>query len=754
MEARLAGRFRDGLPAALIGPSASGKSVLLREAVGRFYGTAEHLWVDLADPAATVFGVLGNLASIRMSSPYCVVLDDAQSSPVVADQVLTSMGLLRLSGLNWVAAAWPSAAELLERFAGSEGMVFTDAGDLCRRIIGSVEAPGSAIEEMLGLANGNALVAELAVGAFRDQGVVPKVSDLASGVFSSLVGERDLGATELETLRELSCLGMFEIDADAAILSALRRQSIDPLVASGVCRRNGQYVYFGHRTVARLLVHHLDAHALVGEHMSPVRVAVNYLRDAGPAQTKVTLDRLDLIAIAGSDDQFGAAFLAQCWGALNVLTRHLSRQVAEDATWGDNVASAVFAGEAFAEVGMLDDWRECAKYIRSRWLVSDEDKLPTHTAGITNESDDFKSIQQRMIEEDAEDPDPNWTLGNETDIDRFHRTWVLGLLLGFEGKALERDAERLRHLVRMADLSVEPGGSFYPSRAPWVTARVLIGLAAAGRTVQVSDTATLAASWLRTRPPLGPARLGGIWRSGTGTWNTDLQITALVLLSLGRSGADPSDRVVRSGLQTLRAGRSEWYRPGKEIDAAQALEAVLVLGSQWREHESELRSLLQWCQDTRSWRETRALASVIQDESSKVPAVASALIGIIWETVRAELPLLLQGLVGEGDTGADANFEAQMIRSERALGEIRRHIEAELTQRRQVVARGGAAPGIRKAYEDWASKLAVADVLRDECTRVRSDLNQPAFEELSRRIDALGLDVLSEAYQPLMGGRD
>ena len=123
---------------------------------------------------------------------------------------------------------------------------------------------------------------------------------------------------------------MFEIDADEALFDADSQQSIHSLLSNGVCRRNGPYVYFGHRTVARLLVHHLDSNRLIGDTSSPVRVAVRYLREAGPIQLKVTLDRLDLLSIAGSDDQFGAAFLARCWTALNVLTHHLAHQVEED----------------------------------------------------------------------------------------------------------------------------------------------------------------------------------------------------------------------------------------------------------------------------------------------------------------------------------------------------------------------------------------------------------------------------------------
>src|SRR5262249_14950057 len=80
--------------------------------------------------------------------------------------------------------------------------------------------------------------------------------------------------------------------------------------------------------------------------------------------------------------------------------------------------------------------------------------------------------------------------------------------------------------------------------------------------------------------------------------------------------------------------------------------AALVLGGTWRDFATELRSLLAWAQDSSAWAGARTLASVAQDESVKVPEVASALISIIRETVKAELPLLFQRVVDDFGSGA------------------------------------------------------------------------------------------------------
>jgi len=146
----------------------------------------------------------------------------------------------------------------------------------------------------------------------------------------------------------------------------------------------------------------------------------------------------------------------------------------EDPSWGDNVASAIFVAEAFADLGLLDKWMKVAAYVRSRWLIDNGTELPSYVGSPPAERDDFDAIAKRMNREDDARIRIYSQYVSTIDLDRFHRTWVLGLLLGFEASALQDEETRiarLRSIVREVQL---PSGAFYPERVPWVTARVCL----------------------------------------------------------------------------------------------------------------------------------------------------------------------------------------------------------------------------------------------------------------------------------------
>jgi len=232
------------------------------------------------------------------------------------------------------------------------------------------------------------------------------------------------------------------------------------------------------------------------------------------------------------------------------------------------------------------------------------------------------------------------------DLDRMHRTWVLGLLLGFEASAVQRDPERRAKLVACAELAADPAGFFYPRRVPWVAARVLLGLAAVGESIHTSAIVRGATNWLLTPAPEGPCQFG-VWESGTGTWNTAVMTTTMCLTALVRCGVPATHPMIVAGASYVDSKAAEWQAPGQELDAADALETRLLTGRHWIDGKRELAQLLDWARDSDPWLRATETASMRQDESSKVPAMASGLVRIVWEIVRAEMPVLLEGVAIE-----------------------------------------------------------------------------------------------------------
>jgi hypothetical protein len=733
--------------AAVVGVSSSGKTVLC-DAVrrrARLAGTQTQ-WIDLSTPGLTWQGILGAILGIRTTTSQAplVVIDDLQSSPLVAQTLLGLIANLQPK-VTLLVAGWPDASTLLNSYIPPAARIRLDGLTTVREMARALDIPWETREELLRVASGDALIARLATDFLSRSSRIPQAHEIAELAFDALVGGHTLTKAQLDALYVVACLASFEIDVDLRYLPVDSRPAVNELLTLGVLRRRPPYIVLGHRSLARLLTSRLRDYDAVDYAKSPAAIAVRYLRSAEPKQIKQTLDRLDLVTLASEDDQFGAAFLAQSWTSLRALTRLLSDEVTADPTWGDNVASAVFAAEAFAALDLADEWAATARYVRTRWPVTSTVQLPRAT-GETSEADDFVAISERMRAEDEIDLDPHGLSAQDVDLDRFHRTWVLGLLLGFEGSALQPDPTRREMLIQVAQQVQLASGAFYPERVPWVSARVLLGLAAVGETVATSAVATRATDWLRTRRPTGPYSFG-VWRPGTGTWNTELQTTAMSLLALGRAGVAPSDPAVRRGISYLRDGRAEWYRSGKEIDCAQSVEAALVLGGSWRDFASEIRGLLGWVEDVNAWSTVRAKASEVQDESSKVSAVASSLIGIIWETVREELPILFEGVAGVTTSSDDnsLNVISSPGQISAVLNRLIAHCESHVRDRESVVATRNVSDEVRGALTEWRLKREGAESLAAQLSSLNIS-DGAEMHALVKKLNSLGESILGEAW--------
>jgi hypothetical protein len=736
--------------AAVVGPSSSGKSVLCRQ-VEQSWQAAGHSVrsVNLSRPGISWLGLAfatTMLVAESREAEALLILDDVQSAPTTAEAFLAFWRSCEPPA-TLLLSAWPDASHVIDRTVPEEAQVRIDGASTATQIVGQTQAPWDARLALLQLASGDALVADVAARFYVAERRVPSEREIAQLAYRSIAPDT-LDEPQLRALYLCACLATFEIDLELIYVPAAYRAAINELAHRGILKTTDPYLHLGHKSFARLVaLHLLENEPVVAEEPVPAEIAVSYLRAAGPAQTKQTLDRLDLVSVAATDDQFGAAFLARCWNSLRVLAKFASKQTATDRTWGDDVASATFAGEAFAALGMLEEWRATAAYVRARWIVPNDSDLP-HTESETNELDDFNEILKRMAIEDEQDPNAYTLHAGDVDRDRFHKSWVLGLLLGFEGSALEPDSERRARLLAIAAANQLPNGAFYPDRVPWVTARVILGLVACGESIPTSKVLTDAAAWLRSARPEGPYDFG-VWHPGTGTWNTELQTTAIALLALGRSGLSPADNAIDAGITYLREGRDEWARQGKEIDCAQAIEASIVLGASWREFFLEIRTLLQWAADPTAWSTATRKASDVQDEGSKLASVASSLIGIVWATVRMELPVLFEGVVG-APPSSDA-IEGPPDWIPEALVAVSRAVElaAENVRDRELVVKDGRASSTVVDYlRTWRRHLA-------EAQRLESVLRQPTllpsrnWTEVLDEINAFGKDCLGDAWNEI-----
>jgi hypothetical protein len=650
---RIQEALHDAKSVLLVGRSSSGKTRSAQIAGSdwdAFGGTSCYL--DLSSVGMTESVLLAALLLERPSLvDHLVVLDNLQSNPDLASALLARLAEWRLSAsvsIKLLAVAWPTAAGVVRRAVPDVVEVACSGAEIASALVVSRLGENTTLAEgVMRLADGDALVADLVsrhIQMLRSANEpVPSMEDAARNAVAGLVPP-SMSTAALDLLTRLAALGVLEVEVDRSFARSLSGlAALDELERSGLVRPAGAFLSVGHRSLAWLLLGHLEDRLSIS--VDPAAAGVEYLRAAEDSQIRAMLSRLDLVSLRTAGDHHGSQFLLQAWRSVTVLCRYVARQTAADPTWGDNTASQVFAAECLASMGDVASWEQIARLLRARWEVTGG-SLPQPVGGPPKERVDFDEIYKTMKEEDDLGARLPWTLltADDVDRDRMHQTWVLGLLLGFEGAAPVRDAGRVRLLQSAAESIQDPQGWFYPDRVPWVTARVVLGLAELGLTVESSNSVRLACDWLRSSPPDGPFDFG-VWQAGTGRWNTDVMTTAMVMLALARAGVDPSDSCLQDAMAYLVSKRSEWSAPDKEIDTTLAIESMLASGRSWRELLDEIQLVLGWSRGQQPWSEATVVASESHTESSKVSLVASSLINVVWDTVRAELPLLLEGIV-------------------------------------------------------------------------------------------------------------
>ena len=642
---------RDG-SVTLVGASASGKTYTAVHAATNLKAFGWSVsFTDIGNPACGLDLLLLQLLLTPRhgTAKHLFVIDNIQGNPGLARACLNMVSCLssRQPGM-WAALilTWPSGLQIVREAFPASRVIQCDGEEVLNTLTQSLgpSDDSDVVNNIRALSGGDALIARLAVDYYREHGSLPGASELADSAFSEITHGEPLSDRAIALLYEIAVLGQFEVDVAARYAARNDPDALSELVRLGVVRPYGSFVTIGHRTLAALVAAY--AGSQIGKVAGPVEIVVSYLKAAGEAQLVATLERLDLAKLTGSArDQHGSAFLANAWQSARVLTRYASHQTREDPTWGNNAASAIFAAEPLARFD-VGAWELIAEFVRSSWTVT-SDRLPAPCTQPTSERIDFDEIAKRMVEEDERSEVRAHSIrASQVDLDRTHRTWMLGLLLGFEANAPARRPERIAELVACAAAAQDADGWFYPPRIPWVTARVLLGLAAAGESVHTSPIVKEACDWLRSPVPKGPSQFG-VWDSGTGTWNSTTVTSAMCLLALVRCGVALDDPTVTAAHSFLLAKRDAWLAVGQEMDAAEALQVLLLSGDSWRSLQDDLGRLLHWARDREAWSTALHSAADVQDESCKVPQIAGSMVRLVWAILNADISLLVEGVATE-----------------------------------------------------------------------------------------------------------
>ncbi len=661
---RITRALEQGRGALLVGISSAGKSVLsFQTGRDRLLAGARVLYLNLGTvatepvrPLSTFLGVAPGLP------PDLLIIDDLQSNPGLARCLLALSNLFRRassgSAVAVLGTSWPDFAVEASTWH-EQCLPVSVQPSIVRDAIVKQYGRGLS-DEILRVVTakfGDDLVLlRLALQQASRVGARPLLVSVAEELWKQ---RTDKSAVDEQAVRRIALvagsLGRYDISSPPRFLSHEARvqdEDLQHLVVTKLLRRNGPYLSMGHRSLCALMCDWLaltDSWRLLGDHGGPRdarTVVLDYLKSLGSG---LTVDSLrSLHARAGLKDRpqlnRRAIAVVEVWRAFDAIVERVEQQQERDPTWNAVPSSAMFAIQVLGEVGKPKLAHGSLRFLRDHWSVDRNGHLKVSIDGLTTHKD-FEGIRVAMLAEDEQlsPREAKWSAAGDLDFDRFHQTWLGGLVLCAEA-AGQQPIIDLVTLAEAAERLQCDGGGFYPERVPWCTARVLLGLAACGRNIHTSRAVERATLWLLRPHSEGGALRDGLWISGTGTWNTTLETSGMVLLALAAVGFDMSDKRLLHARGFLMSEKPRWTAAGSELAGALAIQAYLETGGSWEEVVEEAQRLSQWAKGTAFWEGATATAKVQFEQTCKVAQIAWHLTAIGWVAIKSDLAAFLDAL--------------------------------------------------------------------------------------------------------------
>lgn len=672
----------------LLGYSSSGKTILaFQVAKRRICAGWQVQYINLSDNISTQAGIIQGLLfsekyietnkSIVNECDRLIIVDDLQSNPALARLFLALGSLLHrvrdndhpiILGISWKEFA-PEATMLCP-----EVVPTAIHAELIRsRLIEKYSAilGADTVRSIEKESGDDIYLLSLALDVTARQKNLAGRTTVAEDVWLHRLPSLD-DEISLEKVRRsillVAAIGQFDIHVPPMFVQRIADVTpkvISSLIESRFLRRIGDRVTLGHRSLCTLMVSWLgnngawnDLINVNGPH-DVTQAVFSYLSTSG---TAVMIDAIRaIVARTGfkTSSALGhrAEVIVNVWRAFDAVIERVENQQLVDPTWGNTPSSSMFVTVLLSEIGKIDMAQQSIDFLRAHWRIINN-HIDIDPSGFST-CIDFDILRQRMIDEDSLSDCQVQYSALDVDIVHFHKTWLAGLILGSEA-ATNNPIVPLEQLASCMEREQIPAsGSFYPERVPWCTARVVLGLVACGRSVETSHAVQRAVQWLMRDRKDGGASTGGVWHSGTGTWNSTVETTALVILALVKAGVDPSSsECIISGREFLLKERENWFG----FEGAAAIEALLSSGSKWEDLADDAERVAQLALDQSLWLSATLPANEIFQQTCHVAQAATHLIEIGWKAIQSDLAELLAALdLPDGVVPMTSNFASEEV---------------------------------------------------------------------------------------------
>jgi len=651
-------------PIILLGDSSSGKTVSAIQAISNYIQSNDvsYSWIDFSDVNTDVEHVFYTVLRETKVKNHLLILDNVQAYPSKLNWINSIIQFYNSNladvNIRLLIISWRSAKRIIkDLYDGFNPIYVNCTGD--EIIIELIRKNNLERYEKEIFTNsaGDVFVADSTIKYILKNNSFPSAIQLSDMIYELATSNNTLSEQGNKVLFLVSALGEFEIHVRMKYLNEISESGLKELNRLKILRiykveNQDSYVTIGHRSLAHKIITYFWAHHS-SAYSNPVDLAIEYLSGEKDDQILSTLERLDL------ELEFDDSIFSKLWQAFCHMRSAIVTQVKIDSTWGNNMASMIFATEAIIDMPYETEKKEmvqiCKSGVRKRWAVIDNQlRFIGHDSNIepTTEIVDFtENIKETMEVDEEKEIYKQDMLSANIDYSRFHDNWLLGLLLGFEAD-FQEDNYVSQYIAYAGSIQLT-SGAFYPERVCWVTARVLMGLSKCGLSYS-DDIVKRAANWLVLQ--LQDSHIVGWknvdltcpgWKSGTGTWNSNEQITMMCVCALYsvdypvRRNKDVSF-IVSDFWTHRRSLAKQFIDSGNILDIIWIIDMMLYDKRNPIELKEEISELSDYLSD--NWGTASKLSTEKETESSDVSFMAKELISIVWSLLRQNIKELLNGL--------------------------------------------------------------------------------------------------------------
>lgn len=435
---------------------------------------------------------------------------------------------------------------------------------------------------------------------------------------------------QLKIIHILAVLGTYEYETPISFI-----ENFGVLYEENVktAKKVGNSIFLAHRTISNFIARYIEneCNCQIYHRQDIIIKYINSLDNRKKWKA--------LLHLIGENNKTDILSVSPIWKLMYEFQDNLKRQTQIDPSWNNTPSSMYFVISTAKMLGVVDEYKEVVDRLCSNFSVNQNHVEIRYN--LLQTTMDFVKIKERMVEEDKSYRPLTYESGKSIDLETIHRNWLYGLMIGLKDVLIEFGYNNLIQCIEKELLnSQDENGYWYPKRVPWVTARILIGLAEAGYSVK-NEFVKKGINHLLFMIE------DNRWKAHTGGWNNEFETSSLCLEALIKCGVDCDVGKQKDVTKQLLESSSIWMSENYEIDGTTTACALLKsLGIQ--------NSLMSYINELAK----RNIHNILEEDevldynnvqSCKTTQIAYYVIELCWYILEKDIPYLLNDFMARSE---------------------------------------------------------------------------------------------------------